>query len=208
MAKNSQAKIAANARYDDKAYDKFLVRVPKGQKAAIQSAADQIQESVNGYVNKAVQTRMNELGFLSIIHDKGEPIKFSELMEKSGLSEKETWEMVDHLTGKKMVYTIATGVKEPNPFLVSLLDRKQYWSAPFAADLDKRIFKVLKDEGPMALTVITTRVETGSLEVLESITRLIAQHRVRFSLGSALGGGPTTGTVFYADPEAIENIAL
>jgi len=58
MAKNSQAKIAANARYDDKAYDKFLVRVPKGQKAAIQAAAEQVGESVNGYVNKAVLARM------------------------------------------------------------------------------------------------------------------------------------------------------
>ncbi len=58
MAKTSQAKMAANARYDDKAYDKFLVRVPKGQKAAIQAAAEQVGESINGYVNKAVQARM------------------------------------------------------------------------------------------------------------------------------------------------------
>lgn len=58
MAKTSQAKMAANARYDDKAYDKFLVRVPKGQKAVIQAAADSAGESLNRYVSKAIQARM------------------------------------------------------------------------------------------------------------------------------------------------------
>ena len=58
MAKTSKAKMAANARYDDKAYDKYLVRIPKGQKATVQAAAEQEGESINGYTNKALLARM------------------------------------------------------------------------------------------------------------------------------------------------------
>ena len=58
MAKASKAKVSANARYDDKAYDKFLVRIPKGQKATVQAAAERERESINGYVNKAILARI------------------------------------------------------------------------------------------------------------------------------------------------------
>ena len=58
MAKTSKAKIAANARYDNKAYDKYLVRIPKGQKSTVQAAAEQKGESINGYTNKALLARM------------------------------------------------------------------------------------------------------------------------------------------------------
>ena len=58
MTKTSKAKMAANARYDDKAYDKYLVRIPKGQKSTVQAAAEQEGESINGYTNKALLARM------------------------------------------------------------------------------------------------------------------------------------------------------
>lgn len=58
MAPSSKAKIDANARYDAKAYDKFLVRVPKGQKKELQAHAASLGESLNGYVTKAVRERM------------------------------------------------------------------------------------------------------------------------------------------------------
>ena len=58
MAKTSKAKMAANARYDDKAYDKYLVRIPKGQKATVQAAAEREGESLNSYTNKALLARM------------------------------------------------------------------------------------------------------------------------------------------------------
>lgn len=34
------------------------IEIPRGQKAAIQAAANQVGESINGYVSKAVQARM------------------------------------------------------------------------------------------------------------------------------------------------------
>lgn len=54
MSPASKAKIAANAKYDDKAYDKFLVRVPKGQKSSIQAHAEGRSESLNGFVTRAI----------------------------------------------------------------------------------------------------------------------------------------------------------
>ena len=53
--KNSYESIK---RYEDKAYDKFLIRVPKGRKTIIQTHAEQQGESLNAYVCGAVDERM------------------------------------------------------------------------------------------------------------------------------------------------------
>lgn len=58
MAKNSRAKIAANNRYTAKAYDRIQLVVPKGQKATIEAAAQEVGESVNQYTQKALLARM------------------------------------------------------------------------------------------------------------------------------------------------------
>ena len=58
MAPASKAKVEANARYDAKAYDKFLIRVPKGKKQEIQDHATSLGESLNGYVVKAIEERI------------------------------------------------------------------------------------------------------------------------------------------------------
>ncbi|MDL2318241.1 hypothetical protein LJC74_04015 [Eubacteriales bacterium OttesenSCG-928-A19] len=44
--------------YNEKAYDRLAVTIPKGHKATVQTAAEQEGESINGYVNKAVLARM------------------------------------------------------------------------------------------------------------------------------------------------------
>lgn len=49
--KNSYESIK---RYEDKAYDKVLVRMPKGQKDAIKAHATAHGESVNGFINRAI----------------------------------------------------------------------------------------------------------------------------------------------------------
>ena len=45
-------------KYEDKAYDKILLRIPKGQRNIIKSAADTVGESINGYIKKAITERM------------------------------------------------------------------------------------------------------------------------------------------------------
>lgn len=58
--KNSDARIAANNRYNEKAYDRINIAVPKGMKDQIKAAAAAAGESVNGYIKTAVDTRMRE----------------------------------------------------------------------------------------------------------------------------------------------------
>lgn len=55
--KNSYESIK---RYEDKAYDKVLVRMPKGRKDEIQIFAAQTGESVNGFINRAIGEAMGE----------------------------------------------------------------------------------------------------------------------------------------------------
>lgn len=56
--KNSDARIRANNKYNEKAYDRINIAVPKGKKADIKAAADAAGESVNLYVQKAIDQRM------------------------------------------------------------------------------------------------------------------------------------------------------
>ena len=48
----------AKRRYNNKAYDRIFVTVPKGEKEEIKSRADRNGESVNAYILQAVQQRM------------------------------------------------------------------------------------------------------------------------------------------------------
>ena len=57
--KNSYESIK---RYEDKAYDKVLVRLPKGQREVIQSFAQSRGESVNGFINAAISEKMERDG--------------------------------------------------------------------------------------------------------------------------------------------------
>jgi predicted HicB family RNase H-like nuclease len=49
--KNSYESIK---RYEDKAYDKVLVRFPKGKKDIIKTHAEAHSESVNSFINRAI----------------------------------------------------------------------------------------------------------------------------------------------------------
>lgn len=62
--KNSKARIEANNRYNAKAYDRINIAVPKGQKDVIKSHAESKGESINGFVNRAIDETMQR--------DKGE----------------------------------------------------------------------------------------------------------------------------------------
>ena len=53
--KNSYESIK---RYEDKAYDKILVRMPNGQKDLIQAHAEAQGERTNGFINRAISETM------------------------------------------------------------------------------------------------------------------------------------------------------
>lgn len=44
--------------FNEKAYDRLAITIPKGQKATVQAAAEQEGESINGYTNKALLARL------------------------------------------------------------------------------------------------------------------------------------------------------
>ena len=50
----TKARIDANRRYNEKAYDRIELKVPKGQKAELQEHAQQRGESLNAFVNRAI----------------------------------------------------------------------------------------------------------------------------------------------------------
>ena len=56
--KVSRAQQKAVNKYVKNNYDKILVTVPKGDREKIKAAADAAGESVNAYIKKAVELRM------------------------------------------------------------------------------------------------------------------------------------------------------
>lgn len=59
MAKNSESRLKANRKYDDKAYDKFLLRLPKGSRKLIEESGD----TYNGFLNKAFREYCENHGY-------------------------------------------------------------------------------------------------------------------------------------------------
>lgn len=55
MGKTSSA---VKDRYNAKAYDEIKVRVSKGQKEIIQAHAEAMGKSVNGFINEAIEEKM------------------------------------------------------------------------------------------------------------------------------------------------------
>ena len=47
-------------RYNDKAYDKIYITVPKGQKEIIQSHAKNNGESTNAFINRAIKETLEK----------------------------------------------------------------------------------------------------------------------------------------------------
>ena len=57
MAK-TKTSSAVKQRYNEKAYDRLAITIPKGKKNLVQQAAEAAGESVNSYVTRAVLMRM------------------------------------------------------------------------------------------------------------------------------------------------------
>ena len=58
----SKAQQKAVAKYENKAYDKTLIRMQKGGLSLIKSAAEEQGESVNAYIIGAVNSRLKSEG--------------------------------------------------------------------------------------------------------------------------------------------------
>lgn len=61
MAENQgKASTRAKNKYNAANYDSLRIVVPKGKKAKIKAYADSKGESINGFVNKAIDKAMEE----------------------------------------------------------------------------------------------------------------------------------------------------
>nr|DAL46785.1 MAG TPA_asm: Alginate and motility regulator [Caudoviricetes sp.] len=58
----SKAQKAATAKYEAKTYDKVLVRLPRGKKIEIESAAKTEGKSVNGFISEAIDEKLQRVG--------------------------------------------------------------------------------------------------------------------------------------------------
>ena len=54
----SQAQKKATAKYEQQNYDKVLLRLEKGKKDKIKLHAENRGESLNGFINKAIDEKM------------------------------------------------------------------------------------------------------------------------------------------------------
>lgn len=58
----SKAQKVATAKYEAKVYDKILLRLPRGKKEIIQAHAEAHSESVNGFINRAIDEAIERDG--------------------------------------------------------------------------------------------------------------------------------------------------
>lgn len=56
----SEARKRANAKYNLKAYDRLEIKVKKGQKEEIRLYAQQNGESINAFINRAINEAMGK----------------------------------------------------------------------------------------------------------------------------------------------------
>jgi len=58
--KNSKARIAANNRYNEKAYDRINIAVPKGYKDRIIAITKPRKQTINGFIRELIDKALNE----------------------------------------------------------------------------------------------------------------------------------------------------
>jgi len=58
LSPSSEAKKKADAKYALKAYDRLEIKVKKGRKIELQTHAAECGESLNGFVNRAINETM------------------------------------------------------------------------------------------------------------------------------------------------------
>ena len=58
----TEAQIRATRKYDEKAYDRIGIMVPKGSKEKIKAFASKTGESLNGFINRAIDEAMKGVG--------------------------------------------------------------------------------------------------------------------------------------------------
>lgn len=59
------ARTKANRKYNEKAYDRIEITVPKGDKGKIKNIAEEAGSSVNAFINEAIQEKIERMQYKS-----------------------------------------------------------------------------------------------------------------------------------------------
>lgn len=57
----SKAQLRAKSKYETKTYDKVLLRMKKGERDNVKAKADEIGESLNEFILKAINERIERM---------------------------------------------------------------------------------------------------------------------------------------------------
>ncbi len=57
--RKTHTSAAVKNRYNEKAYDRITIVVPKGQKDIIKQRAEELGDSINAFITKAIAKEMN-----------------------------------------------------------------------------------------------------------------------------------------------------
>lgn len=54
----SEAQKRASRKYNESAYDRLYITIPKGQKERIKQIAEESGKSINGFINEAIEDKI------------------------------------------------------------------------------------------------------------------------------------------------------
>lgn len=83
----SEARQRANAKYNKKAYDRLEMKVPKGKKADIINHVEKQGESLNKFLNRAVENQIiidNDPNFTKVTPQEAKELEEAEQNLKNG----------------------------------------------------------------------------------------------------------------------------
>ena len=81
--KNSPARIRANNRYNQKAYDRITLALPKGTKEALRAMAAARGESLNRLIGRAIQEQIAKQDCGAFKQDGGAPRQNAQVTEQA-----------------------------------------------------------------------------------------------------------------------------
>lgn len=58
--RSGKTSAASKNKYNDKAYDRIVIFLPKGEKDGVKAAADAAGQSMNAYIKQAIVERMEK----------------------------------------------------------------------------------------------------------------------------------------------------
>lgn len=121
--KPSKAQRDATYRYEQKAYDRILVRLPKGMKDKIEAAAAQTGESINAYIRRAIAESLPKVDILDYqnryaLYDAINEVHFGGALPRPEISIEMMDERYEHAVGEYLLAREVSGISFPATIVI------------------------------------------------------------------------------------------